>query len=54
MPQLVFEPWFYIFVLSWGILLLMAPNKILNHIYPNDFNPKTSKTGGLSWPWLWQ
>nr|YP_010933652.1 ATP synthase F0 subunit 8 [Ptychadena nana]WKT10356.1 ATP synthase F0 subunit 8 [Ptychadena nana]WKT10369.1 ATP synthase F0 subunit 8 [Ptychadena nana]WKT10382.1 ATP synthase F0 subunit 8 [Ptychadena nana]WKT10395.1 ATP synthase F0 subunit 8 [Ptychadena nana]WKT10408.1 ATP synthase F0 subunit 8 [Ptychadena nana] len=54
MPQLMTEPWLYIFISSWVIFLLMAPNKILNHIYPNDFNTQASKKGNLSWPWLWQ
>nr|WKT10018.1 ATP synthase F0 subunit 8 [Ptychadena cooperi]WKT10031.1 ATP synthase F0 subunit 8 [Ptychadena cooperi]WKT10044.1 ATP synthase F0 subunit 8 [Ptychadena cooperi]WKT10057.1 ATP synthase F0 subunit 8 [Ptychadena cooperi]WKT10070.1 ATP synthase F0 subunit 8 [Ptychadena cooperi] len=54
MPQLLPDPWLYIFISSWTILLLLAPSKILKHTYPKDFNSNSYKTGNLSWPWLWQ
>nr|YP_010933639.1 ATP synthase F0 subunit 8 [Ptychadena levenorum]WKT10226.1 ATP synthase F0 subunit 8 [Ptychadena levenorum]WKT10239.1 ATP synthase F0 subunit 8 [Ptychadena levenorum]WKT10252.1 ATP synthase F0 subunit 8 [Ptychadena levenorum]WKT10265.1 ATP synthase F0 subunit 8 [Ptychadena levenorum]WKT10278.1 ATP synthase F0 subunit 8 [Ptychadena levenorum] len=54
MPQLMSEPWFYIFVSSWVTLLFVSPNKILSHTFPNDFTLKTSKTGNSWWPWSWQ
>nr|YP_010933613.1 ATP synthase F0 subunit 8 [Ptychadena amharensis]WKT09056.1 ATP synthase F0 subunit 8 [Ptychadena amharensis]WKT09069.1 ATP synthase F0 subunit 8 [Ptychadena amharensis]WKT09082.1 ATP synthase F0 subunit 8 [Ptychadena amharensis]WKT09095.1 ATP synthase F0 subunit 8 [Ptychadena amharensis]WKT09108.1 ATP synthase F0 subunit 8 [Ptychadena amharensis] len=54
MPQLLPDPWMYIFISSWVILLFMAPSKILEHTYPKDFDLNPHKTGDLSWPWLWQ
>nr|YP_010933600.1 ATP synthase F0 subunit 8 [Ptychadena wadei]WKT09043.1 ATP synthase F0 subunit 8 [Ptychadena wadei] len=53
MPQLCPDPWLFIFLTSWTILLTLAPNKILSHVYPNNFNSKILKEKYLSWPWLW-
>nr|YP_010933574.1 ATP synthase F0 subunit 8 [Ptychadena anchietae]WKT09017.1 ATP synthase F0 subunit 8 [Ptychadena anchietae] len=53
MPQLLPDPWFWILASSWAILLLVAPTKILTHLYPNDFSTKPSKTLNPSWTWLW-
>nr|AGN71593.1 ATP synthase F0 subunit 8 [Tomopterna cryptotis] len=54
MPQLIPDPWFFIFMTSWLILLFLAPKKILNHSKLNEFNPKTTNTAKYLWTWPWQ
>nr|AVP25651.1 ATP synthase subunit 8 [Elachistocleis ovalis] len=53
MPQLIPDPWFFIFITSWIILLTLAPQKILKHTTLNDPTPKTSKTTQKTWTWPW-
>nr|YP_009733723.1 ATP synthase F0 subunit 8 [Zhangixalus omeimontis]QHV34473.1 ATP synthase F0 subunit 8 [Zhangixalus omeimontis]WBP64288.1 ATP synthase F0 subunit 8 [Zhangixalus omeimontis] len=53
MPQLIPEPWFFIFLMSWLIILSVSPTKILNHFNLNKPNLKNSKTSHNSWIWPW-
>nr|BDU14625.1 ATPase 8 [Buergeria japonica] len=54
MPQLNPEPWFFTLIISWSILMLLAPKKILNHTMLNDPSPKTIKISPNPWIWPWQ
>nr|YP_009155360.1 ATP synthase F0 subunit 8 [Rhacophorus dennysi]AIU99182.1 ATP synthase F0 subunit 8 [Rhacophorus dennysi]ARO35602.1 ATP synthase F0 subunit 8 [Rhacophorus dennysi]UAJ48176.1 ATP synthase F0 subunit 8 [Rhacophorus sp.] len=54
MPQLIPEPWFFIFLISWLILLLVSPSKIINYLNLNKPNSKLSKVSNNSWTWPWQ
>nr|BAV71735.1 ATPase subunit 8 [Danio margaritatus] len=54
MPQLNPKPWFAILFFSWIIFLTIIPNKIINHIQPNDpiqVNTKEHKSDSWNWPW---
>nr|YP_659542.1 ATP synthase F0 subunit 8 [Squalogadus modificatus]BAE96375.1 ATPase subunit 8 [Squalogadus modificatus] len=54
MPQLNPDPWFMIFILTWGIFLAVLPFKVMGHIFPNEPTPKsmmTPKTTPWNWPW---
>nr|YP_009501772.1 ATP synthase F0 subunit 8 [Microhyla mixtura]AXB38529.1 ATP synthase F0 subunit 8 [Microhyla mixtura] len=53
MPQLIPDPWFFIFFFSWAIILLLAPQKILKHTILNEPSSKTSKTTYHTWTWPW-
>nr|QHI42863.1 ATP synthase F0 subunit 8 [Solea solea] len=55
MPQLNPAPWFLILVFSWLVFLTILPPKILNHTFPNEPTPASSKkplTNSWNWPWL--
>nr|WRW11375.1 ATP synthase F0 subunit 8 [Afurcagobius suppositus] len=55
MPQLILAPWFYIFVLSWLVLLIIVVPKALSHTFPNSpttQSTKQTKTPSWTWPWL--
>nr|ALR69032.1 ATP synthase F0 subunit 8 [Apistogramma cacatuoides] len=54
MPQLNPLPWFPILVFSWLVFLIIVPQKILAHPFPNGPTPqnlKTLKTNSWDWPW---
>nr|UZC54707.1 ATP synthase subunit 8 [Monopterus albus] len=54
MPQLNPAPWFYILALSWAVLLLIVPQKVVTLVYLNDPNTKTTvviQTQSWYWPW---
>nr|APG38548.1 ATP synthase subunit 8 [Kaloula walteri] len=53
MPQLIPDPWFFIFLSSWLILISLAPKKILKHHILNDPTPTTTKTLIHNWTWPW-
>nr|AVP25638.1 ATP synthase subunit 8 [Chiasmocleis ventrimaculata] len=53
MPQLILDPWFFIFLSSWLILTSFAPRKILSHTFPNNPSSKTTKTSHQNWTWPW-
>nr|APG38513.1 ATP synthase subunit 8 [Kaloula rigida] len=53
MPQLIPDPWFFIFLSSWLILVSLAPKKILKHNILNDPTPTTTKTSTHNWTWPW-
>nr|YP_010891589.1 ATP synthase F0 subunit 8 [Hydrophylax leptoglossa]WJL98145.1 ATP synthase F0 subunit 8 [Hydrophylax leptoglossa] len=54
MPQLNPTPWLLYLILTWLVLLLVAPNKILGHTTLHDPNPKATKTYNFTWMWPWQ
>nr|YP_010148386.1 ATP synthase F0 subunit 8 [Thayeria boehlkei]QQV68810.1 ATP synthase F0 subunit 8 [Thayeria boehlkei] len=54
MPQLILEPWFSIFLISWLVFLTIIPSKIIKHYFNNE--PKaasTQKQETEAWSWLW-
>nr|YP_007316783.1 ATP synthase F0 subunit 8 [Heleophryne regis]AEC33140.1 ATP synthase F0 subunit 8 [Heleophryne regis] len=51
MPQLTPNPWFYIFLMAWAILLIMIPLKTYKHLTMND--PLTTHMKNNSSPWTW-
>nr|QTE20701.1 ATP synthase F0 subunit 8 [Odorrana macrotympana] len=54
MPQLDPAPWFCYFIMTWLILMYLAPQKILAHIYLNKFSTKKTKTFFPPvWSWTW-
>nr|UGV21535.1 ATP synthase F0 subunit 8 [Microhyla achatina] len=53
MPQLIPDPWFFIFLLSWLIVTILAPQKILNHTILNEPSSQSSKTSHKTWTWPW-
>nr|YP_010568087.1 ATP synthase F0 subunit 8 [Kalophrynus palmatissimus]UZC57481.1 ATP synthase F0 subunit 8 [Kalophrynus palmatissimus] len=53
MPQLIPDPWFFIFFSSWIIISIVAPKKILSHKILNDPSPKPQKTQSTFWTWPW-
>nr|YP_009667254.1 ATP synthase F0 subunit 8 [Odorrana livida]YP_009937324.1 ATP synthase F0 subunit 8 [Odorrana graminea]ARO35550.1 ATP synthase F0 subunit 8 [Odorrana livida]QNT26795.1 ATP synthase F0 subunit 8 [Odorrana graminea] len=54
MPQLNPAPWLCYFLMTWFILMSLAPQKILAHINLNKFNIKKTKTFPLqTWTWTW-
>nr|AGN71528.1 ATP synthase F0 subunit 8 [Scaphiophryne madagascariensis]AVP25700.1 ATP synthase subunit 8 [Scaphiophryne sp. TNHC-GDC 14371] len=53
MPQLIPDPWFFIFVSSWLILTFLAPQKILKHNTLNDPATKSTKISHHTWSWPW-
>nr|YP_009040602.1 ATP synthase F0 subunit 8 [Nanorana taihangnica]AIA26328.1 ATP synthase F0 subunit 8 [Nanorana taihangnica] len=53
MPQLLPAPWFLVFIITWVIFILVAPKKILTHLFLNEPTPTTTKTSKHSWIWLW-
>nr|UDP58822.1 ATP synthase F0 subunit 8 [Glyphoglossus yunnanensis] len=53
MPQLIPDPWFFIFFSSWLILILLAPQKILKHKTLNDPSSSSTKTEHQNWTWPW-
>nr|AGN71028.1 ATP synthase F0 subunit 8 [Arthroleptis poecilonotus] len=53
MPQLLSEPWFFIFMSSWFILLIITPQKFLNHKITNPLNQTPLKPQQTNWFWPW-
>nr|APG38501.1 ATP synthase subunit 8 [Kaloula kalingensis] len=53
MPQLIPDPWFFIFLSSWTTLIFLAPKKILNHTTLNDPAQTSMKTPTHNWTWPW-
>nr|YP_009048374.1 ATP synthase F0 subunit 8 [Microhyla pulchra]AHG24970.1 ATP synthase F0 subunit 8 [Microhyla pulchra] len=53
MPQLIPDPWFFIFFSAWMIIILLAPQKILSHKILNEPNSQHSKTSHQTWTWPW-
>nr|QDH12200.1 ATP synthase F0 subunit 8 [Glandirana emeljanovi] len=54
MPQLDPMPWLFYLTITWSVILLLAPAKILGHIKTDDPHTKATKTFYLSWSWPWQ
>nr|UDN39052.1 ATP synthase subunit 8 [Hyphessobrycon sweglesi] len=54
MPQLILDPWLYILVVSWLILLTIVPFKIMKHHYNNEPQAtSTNKPQTNAWSWTW-
>nr|YP_008816340.1 ATP synthase F0 subunit 8 [Babina subaspera]BAO04476.1 ATPase subunit 8 [Babina subaspera] len=53
MPQLNPVPWLIYFLLTWLILLFLAPQKILSNTNPNEPGSKNLKTTNYMWTWPW-
>nr|BBO49587.1 ATPase subunit 8 [Breviceps poweri] len=53
MPQLILDPWLFIFTSSWLIFLLLFPTKILTNITPNNITSSTRTKLHPSWTWPW-
>nr|YP_010568178.1 ATP synthase F0 subunit 8 [Odorrana hosii]UZC57598.1 ATP synthase F0 subunit 8 [Odorrana hosii] len=54
MPQLNPVPWFCYFLMTWLILMSLAPRKILAHINLNNFNVgKPKMLHSQIWAWSW-
>nr|NP_878191.1 ATP synthase F0 subunit 8 [Fejervarya limnocharis]AAO12111.1 ATPase 8 [Fejervarya limnocharis]WCI19170.1 ATP synthase F0 subunit 8 [Fejervarya limnocharis]WCI19183.1 ATP synthase F0 subunit 8 [Fejervarya limnocharis] len=53
MPQLLPEPWFYIFFFSWTIFLIATPIKIASYEFFKDPLPGALKTNSMTWSWKW-
>nr|YP_010892883.1 ATP synthase F0 subunit 8 [Philypnodon macrostomus]WJQ22652.1 ATP synthase F0 subunit 8 [Philypnodon macrostomus] len=54
MPQLNPAPWFTILVFSWLVFLMVLPQKVLAHTFPNEPTPQsTKKPAAESWNWPW-
>nr|YP_009000559.1 ATP synthase F0 subunit 8 [Hyperolius marmoratus]BAO42914.1 ATPase subunit 8 [Hyperolius marmoratus] len=53
MPQLIPDPWFYIFILIWLIFILILPSKINNYKMFNKLNSRTINMHKTTWPWPW-
>nr|YP_009116593.1 ATPase subunit 8 [Polydactylus plebeius]BAQ20920.1 ATPase subunit 8 [Polydactylus plebeius] len=54
MPQLNPSPWFYIFIVSWLVLLTVAFPKTLDYTFPNEAtlqDTQEAKRGTWLWPW---
>nr|YP_009000533.1 ATP synthase F0 subunit 8 [Breviceps adspersus]BAO42888.1 ATPase subunit 8 [Breviceps adspersus] len=52
MPQLLPNPWFYIFFSSW-IILLLFPRKILTNTTINNLTLTTTTKPHPTWTWPW-
>nr|UBD07346.1 ATP synthase F0 subunit 8 [Synapturanus sp. MZUSP 159215] len=52
MPQLIPDPWFFIFLFCW-LTLLLPTKKILQHSTPNTLSQPLSKTTHKNWIWPW-
>nr|UBD07411.1 ATP synthase F0 subunit 8 [Synapturanus sp. USNM 588794] len=54
MPQLIPDPWFIIFIMSWLILIILPAPKILQHLTNNNPSSKhlASMHNNWTWPWL--
>nr|YP_009512690.1 ATP synthase F0 subunit 8 [Microhyla taraiensis]AXJ93408.1 ATP synthase F0 subunit 8 [Microhyla taraiensis] len=53
MPQLIPDPWFFIFLSSWLIIVWLAPQKILSHKTLNEPSSFSSKMVHQHWIWPW-
>nr|BAK40890.1 ATPase subunit 8 [Boulengerella maculata] len=54
MPQLNPAPWMAMLMFSWLIFLLVVPQKVLNHITPNNpLQLNTQKPDTTPWTWPW-
>nr|YP_009132560.1 ATP synthase F0 subunit 8 [Pelophylax shqipericus]AKA55379.1 ATP synthase F0 subunit 8 [Pelophylax shqipericus] len=54
MPQLNPSPWLLYLLLTWLILLFLAPSKISGHTNLNEPSTKNTKTTKFTWTWPWQ
>nr|UBD07281.1 ATP synthase F0 subunit 8 [Synapturanus sp. AF238] len=54
MPQLIPDPWFSIFIMSWFTLAILPTSKILQHLIPNTPSSKhfIPQHNNWTWPWL--
>nr|YP_009672806.1 ATP synthase F0 subunit 8 [Lovettia sealii]QDE53114.1 ATPase subunit 8 [Lovettia sealii] len=54
MPQLDPAPWFFMFIFSWLVFLIMIPPKVLNFVFPNEPSTQsTEKPKPTTWLWPW-
>nr|UBD07385.1 ATP synthase F0 subunit 8 [Synapturanus sp. QCAZ 59998] len=53
MPQLIPDPWFSIFLMSWLILATLPTPKILKHIIHNNLSPQHLNPQYKNWTWPW-
>nr|AGN71054.1 ATP synthase F0 subunit 8 [Callulina kreffti] len=53
MPQLILHPWFNILVMTWIILIVMIPTKILSYINLNPPLSSSSAPKQPTWSWPW-
>nr|YP_009138359.1 ATP synthase F0 subunit 8 [Leiopelma hochstetteri]AII41073.1 ATP synthase F0 subunit 8 [Leiopelma hochstetteri] len=53
MPQLNPGPWLAVFLLSWLILTLVLPNKIISHQPINEPPKDLKKSPPSHWIWPW-
>nr|UBD07359.1 ATP synthase F0 subunit 8 [Synapturanus sp. MZUSP 159221] len=53
MPQLILDPWFNIFIISWLILTILPTHKILQHLTHNTPPSKHLISQHDNWTWPW-
>uniref|UniRef100_A0AAU6S695 ATP synthase complex subunit 8 n=1 Tax=Theloderma albopunctatum TaxID=1775700 RepID=A0AAU6S695_9NEOB len=53
MPQLIPDPWFFIFFTTWLSLIMMIQTKTIYFSFLNKLNPKTYKNVSNLWTWPW-
>nr|QUO98650.1 ATP synthase subunit 8 [Oryzias uwai] len=54
MPQLNPAPWFTVLVFTWLVFLIVIPQKVLAHKFPNEpASQNVQKTKSEFWPWPW-
>nr|YP_007316796.1 ATP synthase F0 subunit 8 [Lechriodus melanopyga]AEC33153.1 ATP synthase F0 subunit 8 [Lechriodus melanopyga] len=53
MPQLNPSPWFFIFIVSWVIFILISLIKVSSFYFPNNPSPKHYKNLNSTWTWPW-
>nr|AAU20465.1 ATP synthase F0 subunit 8 [Speleomantes italicus] len=53
MPQLNPNPWFFIFLMSWLIFLIIFMSKTSNFKQPNQPMQNISNNKPQSWSWPW-
>nr|YP_009034353.1 ATP synthase F0 subunit 8 [Draconetta xenica]BAO84684.1 ATPase subunit 8 [Draconetta xenica] len=55
MPQLNPAPWLLTLLFSWLVFLIIMPQKVSSHIFPNGpntLNTTAFKNNMWNWPWL--
>ncbi|YP_002791111.1 ATP synthase F0 subunit 8 (mitochondrion) [Fundulus heteroclitus] len=54
MPQLMPEPWFMTFLITWSILLTVVPMQIMALTFPYEPNLQTDQDSSTqTWNWQW-
>nr|WNH21378.1 ATP synthase F0 subunit 8 [Lucania parva] len=54
MPQLMPEPWFVIFLITWLVLLTIIPMQIVSLSFPYDPGLQTDTSPKAhTWDWQW-
>nr|UBD07223.1 ATP synthase F0 subunit 8 [Otophryne sp. AMNH 101748] len=53
MPQLIPDPWFFILLISWLIIISFPAQKILKCSISNDPTTNMSKYNYNNWTWPW-
>nr|AGN71272.1 ATP synthase F0 subunit 8 [Hyperolius ocellatus] len=53
MPQLIPDPWLYIFIMIWLVFILILPSKINNYKMLYKPTPKKTDMYQLLWLWPW-